>query len=212
MELLRQGEHLHSSTRSTLESKCKRYKLIMQNDGNLVLYIGTLKSQSDQYSLWSSGTYCKGQGPYRLCMQGDGNLVIYDSKDIATWSTGTNGQGVRGHYSMKLRSSGQIVVYDKFKQILYSSKSTNREHLLSPYVRLGALPQSACPPQQQQQQQEPGYGYPPQQQQQQQPGYGYPPQQPGYGYPPQQPGYGYPPHQPGYPPQQHGYPQQPGYY
>ncbi|KAM9987747.1 hypothetical protein ACTFIZ_003107 [Dictyostelium cf. discoideum] len=130
MELLRQGEHLHSNTRSTLESKCRRYKLIMQNDGNLVLYIGNLKSQSDEYSLWSSGTCGKGQGPYRLSMQDDGNLVIYDSRNTATWASGTNSQGAKGHYSMKLRSRGQMVVYDKFKQILYSSKSTNREHLL----------------------------------------------------------------------------------
>ncbi len=58
-------------------------------------------------------------------------------------------------------------------------------------------------------------GYPPQGYGQPgygQPGYGqpgYPPQQPGY---PPQPGYGQPGEQPGYPPQQPGYPpQQPGY-
>ncbi|KAN0019502.1 hypothetical protein ACTFIU_002716 [Dictyostelium citrinum] len=186
MDKLKQGEQLHSNSNSTLESKCRKYKLIMQQDGNLVLYISSLKSQSDEYCLWSSGSYGKGHGPWRLTMQDDGNLVIYDSRNTATWSTGTYGHGVKGHYSMKLRSSGQISVYDKFKQILYSSKPTNREHLLSlPSVK-------PCQP-----------GVHPQQ-----PGHpvAYPPQQPGYGYPPQQPGYGYQP-QPGY-----GYPPQPGYY
>ncbi|KAN0038648.1 hypothetical protein ACTA71_000832 [Dictyostelium dimigraforme] len=193
---LKQGDNLHSNGNHTLESKCRKYKLIMQQDGNLVLYIGNLKDQSDQYCLWSSSSCGKGVGPFRCAMQDDGNLVVYDSRNTATWSSGTYGQGVKGHYIMKIRPSGQISVYDRYKQILYSSKPTNREHLLT-------LPQSSrgCPP--------PQHGYPPQQP-------GYPPQ---HGYPPQQPGYppqhGYPP-QPGYPPQSgyppHGYPPQPGYY
>lgn len=54
------------------------FKLIMQSDGNLVLYRGT-------QVLWSSGA--KGAGAY-AAMQTDGNLVIY-SAGLAKWTSNT---------------------------------------------------------------------------------------------------------------------------
>lgn len=96
-----------------IETTDRRYKLLLQEDGNLVLY-------SPNRYLWSSGTVGKpvsnlsilsdgnmvlhdnegrvfwqsktsGNGPSRLIMQDDGNLVLYSS-NRATWYTATNGQ------------------------------------------------------------------------------------------------------------------------
>ncbi len=55
--------------------------LLMQKDGNLVLYA------NDGSALWDTGTY--GRGGKRLAMQDDGNLVIYDEGGRAVWASGT---------------------------------------------------------------------------------------------------------------------------
>lgn len=56
-------------------------RLIVQSDGNLVVYDGALVPR------WTSRT--AGKGGTRLNLQGDGNLVLY-SHTGAVWATGTN--------------------------------------------------------------------------------------------------------------------------
>jgi hypothetical protein len=63
------------------------YQLILQDDGNLVLYeIGQAK-----VSFWASNT--QGQGAEYAIMQRDGNFVIYDGNTPpnAVWATSTSG-------------------------------------------------------------------------------------------------------------------------
>jgi hypothetical protein len=61
-------------------------RLIMQTDGNLVLY------DKNGSVVWNSRTSLKGSGPFTLIMQDDGNLVIYEENGNYTWSTRTNGK------------------------------------------------------------------------------------------------------------------------
>lgn len=58
------------------------HMLVMQNDGNLVIY---------NYNgvTWTSGTANQGAKPHRLVMQDNGDLVIYDRNGYKTWTTGT---------------------------------------------------------------------------------------------------------------------------
>jgi hypothetical protein len=67
------------------------YRLIMQGDGNLVLY-------GPSGALWASST--SGAGNWAV-MQGDGNLVVYNSASHPLWATGTGWAGsvlvVSGH-------------------------------------------------------------------------------------------------------------------
>ncbi len=58
-------------------------RLIMQRDGNLVVYLNGLVR-------WQSATHVTGS---RLVMQSDGNLVIYSPTNHATWSSRTSGRG-----------------------------------------------------------------------------------------------------------------------
>ncbi|GAA3754538.1 CHAP domain-containing protein [Salinactinospora qingdaonensis] len=107
------GQQLHAG--SYLRSQDRRYYVLMQADGNLVVY-------SPGYRvLWASNTdgqgsrntflgvqsdgnvvvYRENHGPAlwatnprgitRFVIQDDGNLVGYDSSDNATWATGTDG-------------------------------------------------------------------------------------------------------------------------
>ena len=72
--------------------------LIMQGDGNLVLYQGGTP-------LWASGT--SGHPGAYAVMQSDGNLVIYLGP-TALWSTGTNGHP--GAY-LSVQDDGNLVIY-----------------------------------------------------------------------------------------------------
>ena len=81
-----------------LESNGGQYKLIMQGDGNLVLY-------QEGNALWSSETGGN-PGSYAI-MEGEGNLVVYDGS-TATWNSST--WGFPGAY-LSLQEEGNLVVY-----------------------------------------------------------------------------------------------------
>ena len=76
------------------------YSLIMQEDGNLVLYLkGATKA------LWASGT--AGRVVWKCTMQSDGNLVIYQDYN-PIWKSHT-----QGHPGAKLilQDDGNAVIY-----------------------------------------------------------------------------------------------------
>lgn len=76
-----------------------RHNLILQPDGNLVLY-------RNGTALWSSGTV--GAASPALVLQPDGNLVLYASGGRAVWNSGT----VSGQYSaFVLQNDGNVVLY-----------------------------------------------------------------------------------------------------
>jgi len=60
-----------------IRSDVNNYELIMQGDGNLVLY------RSDGFPLWDSGTY--GTDADRLYVQPDGNVVLYGPDGQVHW-------------------------------------------------------------------------------------------------------------------------------
>ncbi|MEJ0072826.1 MAG: curculin (mannose-binding) lectin [Candidatus Saccharibacteria bacterium] len=78
-----------------------RYTLVMQEDGNLVVY-----SANRYTALWSSQTW-NNPGAYAT-LQSDGNLVVYDKNGKALWNTYTYTQGPS---VLKMQSDGNLVVY-----------------------------------------------------------------------------------------------------
>jgi hypothetical protein len=92
----------------SLFSDFGRYQLIMQLDGNLVLY------GEDHRVLWNSPTYgC--QNAYAI-MQWDGNFVIYSS-NCAPWATSTFGSG--GCCRLLLKSDGDLLVATSNDTVLW---------------------------------------------------------------------------------------------
>jgi len=77
----------------------ERYRLILQSDGNLVLYSSTK-------AIWASWTV--GKGGIRLVMQGDGNLVLYDKNGFPVWNSGT---AKEGKSSLYMQNDGNLVIY-----------------------------------------------------------------------------------------------------
>jgi hypothetical protein len=78
----------------------RRTMLVMQGDGNLVLY------SSDGRALWNSHT--NGNAGATLALQADGNLVIYRDS-VPLWWTGT--QGVGPAPFLVVQSDGNVVLY-----------------------------------------------------------------------------------------------------
>jgi exopolysaccharide biosynthesis protein len=75
-----------------------RYYLVMQGDGNLVLY------EVGGGALWASHT----SGDNYAAMQGDGNLVVYRHGGSALWSSNTAGKnGAR----LEVQSDSNLVIY-----------------------------------------------------------------------------------------------------
>ena len=74
-------------------------KLILQQDGNLVLYRGTKV-------LWSTGT--NKVAVRDAIMQGDGNFVLYRKDNKAIWASGTVGKP--GSY-LGLQADGSLSIF-----------------------------------------------------------------------------------------------------
>jgi peptidoglycan/xylan/chitin deacetylase (PgdA/CDA1 family) len=93
-----------------LESPSGLCRLLMQRDGNLVLY-----SASDQ-ALWASST--RGVAGAWASMQRDGNFVIYSRTGRAVWATGT---AQHPGAQLTLTDSAQLVVTSPSGAMLWST-------------------------------------------------------------------------------------------
>lgn len=99
-----------------LDSSNGEFKLIMQGDGNLVLY-----RNSDNVALWSTQTH--GNPGAEAVMQGDGNLVVYRNGN-ALWSSVTHGNpGAR----LIMQTDGNLVIYTPSNQPLWESDTRQPE-------------------------------------------------------------------------------------
>ena len=87
------------------------YFLILQNDGNLVLY-----NYANGQAVWASGT--SGQTVTNCVMQNDGNLVIYGPSG-AIWASNTAGDP---DSILEVQDDGNTVIYQPQPQ----SDGTNK--------------------------------------------------------------------------------------
>jgi Protein of unknown function (DUF2515) len=89
----------------------QRFRFIMQNDGNLMLYEGSR-------ALWGAGT--NGKGGYVANMQTDGNLVVYDSAGRPLWASNTAGHGGS---NLLVQNDGNVVIYDRGGHPLWATNT-----------------------------------------------------------------------------------------
>lgn len=100
---------------SYLRSADKRYALLLQPDGNLVLF------GPGYHVLWNSQT--GGTMAAFLTMQADGNLVLYKANGTAVWNSHTAGQG---NSHLVLQSDGNAVVYTNASQWTWQSNTDGK--------------------------------------------------------------------------------------
>jgi nucleoid-associated protein YgaU len=116
VDVLRAGESLGIDQKLT--SSNGKYTLIMQGDGNLVLY-----AQANT-PVWSTRT--QGKGAVRASLQDDGNLVLYTKEQdrwfhkdaaAAVWAAHTSGENVR----LVLQDDRNLVIYTSDGRALWAS-------------------------------------------------------------------------------------------
>lgn len=91
-------------------SKNGKWLLVLQLDGNLLLY-------NNQVPIWSSST----ETGSRFVMEENGNVILYDDQGKVLFSTSTNnGQ----HF--ELLNTGFMVVYDFNGKSIWSSLKLQR--------------------------------------------------------------------------------------
>jgi hypothetical protein len=105
------------------------YGLLMQWDGNLVMYScppgGNSGGSSCPYALWSLGT--SGRPGNVLTMQTDGNLVVYDTAGRPVWSTGSFGSGSSNVFRMQ--DDANMVVYNGSRAVWWTGVPWNYAHV-----------------------------------------------------------------------------------
>ena len=95
---LHPGEMLRAE--EYLTSRNHQYRLVMQRDGNLVLY------GPGRHPLWAANT--EGQRVEKCIMQSDGNLVLYHRNGQPVWASNTVGKP--GSYLL-IQNDGNMVIY-----------------------------------------------------------------------------------------------------
>ena len=94
---------------ASVQSCDGRFDLVMQGDGNFVLYEGPTP-------LWASGT--DGTDATVAVMQDDGNLVLYNGSGTPRWASGTDGHGGS---SLAVQDDGNVVIYENGNPIWASN-------------------------------------------------------------------------------------------
>ncbi|MBM3779799.1 MAG: matrixin family metalloprotease, partial [Acidimicrobiia bacterium] len=93
-----------------LSSGNRRYRLLYQHDGNLVLYDAV-----EGTAPWHSGT--GGTSPGFATLQGDGNFVIYDAGGTPVFNTGTR---AIGNTQLYVQDDGNLVLYGPDGRVLWA--------------------------------------------------------------------------------------------
>jgi regulatory protein YycI of two-component signal transduction system YycFG len=96
----------------SIDTADRRFHLILQRDGNLVLY-------SPTKALWASGT--DGKMISFLAMQRDGNLVLYDRSYRPLWYSGTAGFNLA---RLIIQQDGNLVLYSTYNQPLWNTATS----------------------------------------------------------------------------------------
>ncbi|UEP35543.1 peptidase S53 [Burkholderia ambifaria] len=105
---LKPGQAVYSASRN--------HQLLMQGDGNLVLY-----NTTNGAAVWNTRTYGNA-GAYAV-FQNDGNFVVYSANGAALWYSATNGPSGSQHLSVQ--DDGNMVIYQSFVPVFATATGTS---------------------------------------------------------------------------------------
>ncbi|KAF2068720.1 hypothetical protein CYY_009959 [Polysphondylium violaceum] len=115
------NERLVSNGKSVITSENKMYHLVMQHDGNLVLYRGT--NWVHQYAEWSSKTYNKSpHSPHYCTVTSDGSLKVFDGHNNMLWQSGS-ACGKPGPFYLQVTDYGVLTLTNITGEQIWSSSA-----------------------------------------------------------------------------------------
>jgi beta-glucanase (GH16 family) len=109
------GQRLTGGQRLT--SSSGRFNLVMQSDGNLVIYDGA----PGQNAIWATGTWNlpNDRRPTHADMQADGNFVLYNDANQAAWASGVFGNFINPF--LEMQDDGNLVIYQNGRSAIWAS-------------------------------------------------------------------------------------------
>ncbi len=108
-----------------LESENKKFKAILETNGNFVIYSDACCNlEKKDIMVWSSNTKGKGLSPRRLIMHNDGNLILYDAKNVQIWKTEGEKKGIEP-ITLTMQDDGRLVITDSKKSELWATELKN---------------------------------------------------------------------------------------
>ena len=126
-DVLLRGEELHAG--QSLLSSNGMYCLIMQEDGNLVLYSRPSMPSRPYTGLWATNTgvpYGMTNTPFRLMLTLAGDLSVFDSTGQHVWSTRTrriSGDPATGGHRLVLQNDRNLVLYNDAGLAIWGTKT-----------------------------------------------------------------------------------------
>jgi hypothetical protein len=105
-----------------LQNENATHKLVMEPNGNLVLY--ALRENNKEVNIWSSNTFTDDieNNPYHLVFDDDGHLIIKGEDGLQKWISTDNGEST-GPYRLILQEDGNLVVYDDNDKPVWATNS-----------------------------------------------------------------------------------------
>ncbi|KAK5577092.1 hypothetical protein RB653_002030 [Dictyostelium firmibasis] len=110
---LQEGQQLNSGMVDTMYDKTKRFSCKMQSDGNLVV------RHNEKEIIWSSSSIA-GNDFYNFRIDPKGNAVVMNAQyNKSVWATQTS--GIPENFYVELKTNGQLLFRDKYREILWFS-------------------------------------------------------------------------------------------
>ena len=104
-----------------LVSPNKRFKLILESSGNLVIKDGSR-------TMWTSlsGSRVFAQPPYELILTPTGNIMVVDANKNIVWSSRTSVHTkYENEFKLSMLDQGKLVVRDKKGEVIWESWPMN---------------------------------------------------------------------------------------
>ncbi|XP_041670512.1 mannose-specific lectin-like [Cheilinus undulatus] len=95
------------------ETNNKKWKTVIQEDGNFIIYGCT--------PLWTSDTY--GSDAFCLCSQADCNLVMFNKSATPTWHTNTHITSESSMCRQQLTGEGRLLLWRESEELWSSANS-----------------------------------------------------------------------------------------
>ncbi|EFA75695.1 hypothetical protein PPL_10748 [Heterostelium album PN500] len=115
------NERLVSNGRSVITSENGIYHLVMQQDGNLVLYRGS--KWVNQYAEWSSKTYgVSPHSPFTATVTSDGNIMVMDGHHRMIWQSGSSCHK-QGPFYLQVTNYGSLNLTNIHGEQIWSSSA-----------------------------------------------------------------------------------------
>jgi hypothetical protein len=98
-----------------------RFHLVLQTDGNLVLYDG---SPAGQNAIWATNTWTlpADRRPTHADMQTDANLVLYNDAMQPAWAAGVFGSNFVNPY-LEVQNDGDVVIYHNGRNPIWATNT-----------------------------------------------------------------------------------------